>query len=200
MLLVVLFLFKPSFSFGVFTVIANLAFGIILPFLWNRLAVYQQDRILTFLNPGLDPRDAGYQIIQSKIAIGSGGIWGKGLFNGSQTRLDFLPEARTDLVFSVLGEEFGLWGSLLVLLLFTFILYRAVRIAARCRSKFASNLVIGAAAIILFQYFVNVGMVLGFMPVTGLALPFISYGGTSLVLCWALMGLIVSASYHWQEY
>jgi rod shape determining protein RodA len=199
-LLVFLLLFRPGFLFGVITVAANLTFGMITPFIWNRLADYQKLRILTFLDPGLDPRGAGYQIIQSKIAIGSGGIWGKGLLHGSQTRLDFLPERHTDFVFSVLGEEFGLWGALLVLLLFTFVFFRAVRIATRCRSRFASNVVMGAAAILLFQFFINVGMALGFMPVTGLALPFVSYGGTSLVLCWALIGLIVSADYHWQEY
>ena len=199
-LLVFLLLLRPGFLFGVITVVANLAFGMITPFIWNRLADYQKLRILTFLDPGLDPRGAGYQIIQSKIAIGSGGIWGKGLLHGSQTRLDFLPERHTDFVFSVLGEEFGLWGTLLVLLLFMFVFYRAVRIATRCRSRFASNVVMGAAAILLFQFFINVGMALGFMPVTGLALPFVSYGGTSLVLCWALIGLIVSVDYHWQEY
>lgn len=199
-LLIFLLLFRPGFLFGVITVATNLAFGMITPFIWNRLADYQKNRFLTFLDPGQDPRGTGYQIIQSKIAVGSGGIGGKGLLNGSQTRLDFLPEAHTDFVFSVLGEEFGLWGALLVLLLFTFVFYRAIRIAARCRSRFASNVVMGAAAILLFQYFVNIGMALGFMPVTGLALPFVSYGGTSLVLSWALVGLIVSADYHWQEY
>jgi len=199
-LLVFLFLLKPGFLFGFVTVVANLGFGMITPFIWNRFADYQKDRILTFLDPGCDPRGVGYQIIQSKIAIGSGGIGGKGLLHGSQARLDFLPEAHTDFIFSVLGEELGLWGGMLVLLLFTFIFYRAVRIATRCRSHFASNVVIGAVAILLFQFFVNIGMTLGFMPVTGLALPFVSYGGTSLVLCSALIGLIVSASYHWQEY
>ncbi len=199
-LVIFLLVFRPGFIFGFLTVVANLAFGIITPFMWGRLADYQKLRILTFLDPGMDPRGAGYQIIQSKIAIGSGGILGKGLFNGSQTRLDFLPEPHTDFIFSVLGEEFGLLGALVVLLLFAFIFYRAIRIAARCRSKFASLLVAGAASIFLFQFFVNIGMTLGFMPVTGLPLPFVSYGGTSLVLSWALIGLIVSADYRWQEY
>ena len=199
-LLVFLFMLKPGLYFGIVTVVANLGFGIITPFIWGRLADYQKLRILTFLDPGRDPRGAGYQIIQSKIAIGSGGIFGKGFLGGSQTRLEFLPERHTDFVFSVLGEEFGLWGSLLVLILFGVIFYRAIRIAARCRSKFASNLAFGAAVIILFQFFINIGMTLGFMPVTGLALPFLSYGGTSLVLSWTLVGLIVSADYHWQEY
>ncbi len=200
LLLVFLFLFRPGFLFGIFTVIMNLVFGIITPFMWNRLAAYQQERILTFLDPGRDPRGAGYQIIQSKIAIGSGGIFGKGFLNGSQTRLDFLPEPHTDFIFSVLGEEFGMMGALIVLLLFCFIFYRGIRIAIKCRSKFISLVVMGGLSIILFQVLENVGMTLGFMPVTGLPLPFISYGGTSLVLFWALIALIVSADARWQEY
>ena len=199
-LLVFLFMFRPGLAFSIVTVTANLATGIITPFIWNRMADYQRLRILTFLDPAHDPRGAGYQIIQSKIAVGSGGVWGKGLLAGSQTRLDFLPERHTDFVFSVLGEEFGLWGSLLVLTLFAVIFYRATKIAGRCRSKFASCVTMGAASILLFQFFINVGMTLGFMPVTGLALPFLSYGGTSLLLSWTLIGLIVSTDYRWQEY
>jgi len=199
-LLAFLFYLRLGMLFGIYTVVANLAFGAITPFLWGRLADYQKLRFLTFLDPGRDPRGAGYQIIQSKIAIGSGGIFGKGLFQGSQTRLDFLPERHTDFIFSVLGEEFGLIGAMVVLLLFAVIFYRAVRIAARCRSRFASLIVMGAASIIMFQCLVNIGMTLGFMPVTGLPLPFVSYGGTSLVLFWSLIGLIVSADYRWQDY
>ncbi|MFQ5453765.1 MAG: FtsW/RodA/SpoVE family cell cycle protein, partial [Candidatus Zixiibacteriota bacterium] len=200
LLLVFLLLFKPGLLFGIVTVITNLAFGAITPFIWMKLADYQKDRILTFLDPGRDPRGDGYQIIQSKIAIGSGGIWGKGFLNGSQTRLDFLPEPHTDFIFSVLGEEFGLWGTLIVLFLFCFIFYRAIKIAVRCRSKFSSLLAMGGAAVIMYQFLVNIGMTLGFMPVTGLPLPFVSYGGTSLVLFWTIIAIIVSADYHWQEY
>lgn len=199
-LFIFLFIYRPGFMFGIFAVIANLAFGAINPFIWNRMADYQKLRILVFLDPGRDPRGAGYQIIQSKIAIGSGGIFGKGFLNGSQTRLDFLPEPHTDFIFSVLGEEFGLVGALVVLFLFSFIFYRAVRIAVRCRSKFASLVVIGALSIIVFQFLENIGMTLGIMPVTGLPLPFLSYGGTSLVLFWSLIGLMVSADARWQEY
>ncbi len=199
-LLIFLSWLRPGMMFGVLTVVANLAFGIIMPFLWGRMAEYQKLRILTFVDPSLDPRGAGYQIIQSKIAIGSGGFLGKGLTAGSQTRLEFLPERHTDFIFSVLGEEFGLIGGAIVLILFGFIFYRAIRIAAKCRSRFASHVVMGAAGILFFQFFVNIGMTLGFMPVTGLALPFLSYGGTSLVLCWTLVGFMVLADYHWQEY
>jgi rod shape determining protein RodA len=199
-LLIIIWAVRPGAIMAIATVVMNLALGSVTPFVWARLAGYQKDRILTFLDPGRDPRGAGYQIIQSKIAIGSGGIFGKGLLGGSQTRLDFLPERHTDFIFSVLGEEFGLVGSLLVLLLFTFIFYRAIKIAVRCRSRFASNLVLGATAILFFQFLVNIGMTLGVMPVTGLALPFLSYGGTALVLAWTLVGFIVSAAYRWQEY
>jgi len=199
-LLVFIFLLRPGFLFGFLIVIANLAFGIGTPFVWQRMADYQKLRILTFLDPSHDPRGAGYQIIQSKIAIGSGGVLGKGFLNGSQTRLDFLPERHTDFIFSVVGEEFGIWGTGLVLILFGYIFYRAIRIAVKCRSRFASLVVMGSASILFFQFFVNIGMTLGFMPVTGLALPFLSYGGTSLVLSWTLISFIVVADYRWQEY
>lgn len=199
-LVVFLALLRPGLLFSVVMVAANLASGIITPLVWGRMAEYQRLRILTFLDPGLDPRGAGYQIIQSKIAIGSGGLFGKGFLGGSQSRLDFLPERHTDFIFSVLGEEFGLFGTMIVLLLFGYILYRAIYTAGRCRSRFASLVVMGSAAIILFQLVINVGMTLGIMPITGLPLPFLSYGGTSLVLAWTLVGFIVSAQYHWQEY
>ncbi|HWR82867.1 MAG TPA: rod shape-determining protein RodA [Candidatus Deferrimicrobium sp.] len=195
-----LFLLRPGLLFAVIAVAANLGSAMITQLVWNRLERYQQLRLEAFLNPATDPRGAGYQIIQSKIAIGSGGFWGKGPFHGSQARLDFLPEQHTDFVFSVLGEEYGLWGALIVLGLFTFILYRSIRIAGRCRSRFISNLVVGTVAVLMFQYLVNVGMTLGLMPVTGLPLPFVSYGGTSLVLCWVIIALIVQAEHHRLDY
>lgn len=199
-LLVMLGFIRPGMLMGITTVVMNLAFGIVTPFFWGNLQEYQKLRILTFLDPGRDPRGAGYQIIQSKIAIGSGGVSGKGLLGGSQSRLEFLPERHTDFIFSLQAEEFGLMGSVVVLLLFAFIFYRAIKVAVRCRSRFASNLVMGAAVILLFQVVTNIGMTLGIMPVTGLALPFLSYGGTALVFAWTLVGLIVSADYRWQEY
>ena len=199
-LLVIIWRVRPGALTGLTTVVANLAFGSITPFIWGRLADYQKARILTFLDPGRDPRGGGYQVIQSKIAIGSGGVFGKGYLEGSQTRLDFLPERHTDFIFSVLGEEFGLIGSIVVLLLFCYVFYRAIKIAMRCHSRFASNVVMGATAILFFQFLVNIGMTLGIMPVTGLALPFLSYGGTALVLAWTLIGFVVSAHYRWQDY
>ncbi len=200
-LLITLILFlKPGFIFGFITVAANLAFGVITPFFWNRLAGYQQLRILTFLDPGRDPRGAGYQIIQSKIALGSGGLFGKGYLGGSQSQLRFLPEQHTDFIFSALGEELGFLGTMAVIGLFGYIFYMGIKIASRCRSKFASNVAWGAVTILFVQFFVNIGMTLGLMPVTGLPLPFLSYGGTSLVLSWTLVGLLVLCDYYWTEY
>jgi len=200
LLITLILLLKPGFVFGFIAVAANLAFGIITPFFWNRLAGYQQQRILTFLDPGRDPRGAGYQIIQSKIALGSGGLLGKGYLGGSQSQLRFLPERHTDFIFSALGEELGFVGTMLVIGLFAYIFYTGIKIAARCRSKFASNLAWGAVTILFVQFFVNIGMTLGLMPVTGLPLPFLTYGGTSLVLSWTLVGLLVLCDYHWTEY
>ncbi len=199
-LITVILIARPKMFLGFYTIIANLAFGIITPYIWNSLAAYQKLRILTFLDPGRDPRQAGYQIIQSKIAIGSGGIFGKGFLGGSQSQLKFLPERHTDFIFSVLGEEFGFLGTLLVVLIFAYIIYRGVAIAARCRSKFASNLAWAAVTILFFQFFVNVGMTFGLTPVTGLPLPWLSYGGTSMILSWMLIGFIVLADYNWTEY
>jgi len=199
-LIISLLIFRPGLIFGIMTVIANLAFGAITPYLWNSLADYQKLRILTFLDPGRDPRQAGYQIIQSKIAVGSGGIAGKGFLGGSQSQLEFLPERHTDFIFSVLGEEFGFIGTAIVVMIFGYIFYRGIMIASRCRSKFASNLAWGAVTILFFQFFINVGMTFGLTPVTGLPLPFLSYGGTSLILSWSLIGVLLLADYYWTEY
>jgi rod shape determining protein RodA len=155
---------------------------------------------LTFLDPGRDPRRAGYQIIQSKIAVGSGGVVGKGYLGGSQSQLEFLPERHTDFIFSVLGEEFGFVGTIIVVLIFGYIFYRGIMIAARCRSNFISNLAWGAVTILFFQFFINVGMTFGLMPVTGLPLPFLSYGGTSLIMSWVLISFLIMAGYYWTEY
>jgi rod shape determining protein RodA len=196
-LMIFLAVIRPGIVLAIGIMMLNLGFGMVTPFVWEKLEDYQQNRILTFLDPGHDPRGAGYQIIQSKIAIGSGGVIGKGYLQGSQARLDFLPERHTDFIFSVLGEEFGLLGSLTVIGLFTFAFYRCLRIAVRCRSRFASFVVVGATSVIFFQFVVNVGMVLGMMPVTGLPLPFVSYGGTALLVSWIFVGMIVASEYHW---
>ncbi len=196
-LMIFLAVLRPGIVLAIFIMLVNLGFGMVTPFIWEKLEDYQKNRILTFLDPGHDPRGAGYQIIQSKIAIGSGGIVGKGYLQGSQARLEFLPERHTDFIFSVLGEEFGLLGALVVIGLFTFAFYRCLRIAVRCRSRFASFVVVGCTAVLFFQFVVNIGMVLGMMPVTGLPLPFVSYGGTSLLMVWVFVGMIIASEYHW---
>jgi len=200
LLLILLFVRRPALSFGVLITIVNLIFGMMTPLVWNRLADYQKMRILIFLDPGRDPQRAGYQIIQSIISIGSGGLFGKGFLGGSQTRLEYLPVRHTDFVFSVLGEELGFLGGIIVLSLFAVIIYRGLRIAARSRSTFIATVAWGAVTIIFFQVVVNIGMTLGLMPVTGLPLPFVSYGGTALVFFWVLIGFLVLADYRWQEY
>ncbi len=200
LLLILLFVGRPSLSFGVVITAVNLVFGMITPLIWNRLADYQKMRILIFLDPGRDPQRAGYQIIQSIISIGSGGILGKGYLDGSQTRLEYLPVRHTDFIFSVLGEEIGFIGGLILIGLFGFIIFRGIKIAAKCRSTFLGTVAWGVITIIFFQTVVNIGMTLGLMPVTGLPLPLVSYGGTSLVFFWILIGLLVVADYRWQDY
>lgn len=198
--LAVLYYERPRLPLSVGVVTINLIFGIVTPIVWNGLMPYQQKRILVFLDPGMDSRGAGYQIIQSKVAIGSGGLWGKGFLEGTQTGLHFLPEKHTDFIFAVCGEEFGFWGSLLVLVLIGLFLWRAIDAAYLARNRFAQFLAVGTAGIVAFQVLVNIGMTLGLMPVTGLPLPFVSYGGSSLVLFWFLTGLVVNVRRHWQEY
>jgi rod shape determining protein RodA len=168
------------------------AVGAMMPVMWNMLHGYQQRRVLTFLDPESDPLGAGYHIIQSKIAIGSGGLYGKGWLNGTQSHLDFLPERSTDFIFSVLGEEFGLFGVLLILALYTFILLRGVRIVLRARDTY-SRIVGGSIILTFFVYVVvNIGMVTGVMPVVGVPLPLISYGGTSMVALMMGFGILMS--------
>lgn len=200
LLLLVLFFSRPGLLFSVLITVVNLVFGMMTPLMWNRLADYQKMRILIFLDPGRDPQRAGYQIIQSIISIGSGGILGKGALNGSQTRLEYLPVRHTDFVFSVLGEELGFIGGIIMIALFAFILFRGMKIATKCRSTFLATVAWGVVTIIFFQMVVNIGMTLGLMPVTGLPLPFVSYGGTSLVFFWVLIGFLIIADARWQEY
>lgn len=175
-------------------IVAGLIMCAAMPLAWNFLRDYQQQRVLTFLNPESDPLGSGYHIIQSKIAIGSGGVYGKGWLNGTQSHLDFLPERSTDFIFSVLAEEFGLFGVLAVLVLYGFIVLRGLRIASRARDSY-SRMVAGSIALTFFVYlFVNVGMVSGLLPVVGVPLPLVSYGGTSMVTLMAGFGILMSVN------
>ena len=189
----ILFYERPRLFTASILLLVNLAVAIIAPYMWeNKLHNYQKRRILTFLDPNMDKLGAGYQVIQSKIAIGSGGLKGKGFLEGTQTKLAFLPEQHTDFIFSVICEEFGFLGAVLVLALFVFILWRALSIAVQTKSRFASLTAIGLATIPLFHIFVNIGMTIGIMPVTGLPLPFLSYGGSTLITNMILIGLLLN--------
>ncbi|TYP57608.1 rod shape-determining protein RodA [Thermosediminibacter litoriperuensis] len=163
-----------------------------LPVLWQFLHDYQRMRILIFLNPNLDPLGFGYHVIQSKIAIGSGRFLGKGLFQGTQNQLDFIPEQQTDFIFAVLGEELGFIGGMVLLMLFFTLLYRTIRIAFRSRDILGSYMAAGVASMWVFQVLVNVGMTMGLMPVTGIPLPFMSYGGSSFLMNMMAVGLVLN--------
>ncbi|GGZ82550.1 rod shape-determining protein RodA [Ignatzschineria indica] len=177
-----------------------IAFGLIaiaLPSLWFfGMKEYQKDRVETFLNPELDPLGKGYQIIQSKIAIGSGGIYGKGWENSTQVSLQFLPEATTDFIYAIIGEEFGLIGSVLLLICYLMIIWRGLYISYHARDSFY-QLVGGAVCLVFFFYvFVNTGMVSGVLPVVGVPLPFISYGGTSIMTLFISFGILMNIYSH----
>lgn len=189
-----LFLSRPGIGTWLYVGGSNLLMGIVALPLWNSLAGYQRQRLLVFLQPEADPQGAGWNVIQSKVAIGSGGWLGKGFMEGTQKRLAFLPERHTDFIFSVLGEEFGFIGCAAVLLLFAILVQRMLKLAIRARSRFASILVVGIAASIVFHVAVNVSMTLGLAPVTGLPIPFLSYGGTFLLATMAQMGFLFNVA------
>jgi rod shape determining protein RodA len=163
---------------------------------WHFLHDYQRDRVLTFLNPQTDPLGAGYHIIQSQIAIGSGGVFGKGWMNGSQAQLEFLPERSTDFIFAVVGEEFGLIGLLLLLALYLFVVSRAVWLAMQTNDTFSRLLALSIALTFFVYVFINAGMVSGLVPVVGVPLPLVSYGGTSVVTLLAGFGILMGLYSH----
>ncbi len=172
--------------------ILGLAAVLILPLAWQQLQPYQKERLITFLDPEKDPRGSGYQPIQSKIAVGAGGIWGSGFARGSQTQLRFIPAPHTDFVFSAYAEEAGFVGVTLVLTLYFGLLMKIVGNARTAADSAGTYICMGAAALLLFHLIVNVGMVIGRMPVTGLPLPLMSYGGSNLLATFMLLGLVNS--------
>ena len=177
------------------TLITIMSAGVLgVPLVWHFLKGYQKQRILTFLNPDRDPLGAGYHIIQSKIAIGSGMFTGKGYLKGTQNALAFLPEQQTDFIFSVLAEEWGFLGCLVVLFLFLLLLIWGLNIAFRSRDLFGTFLAFGLTCLIFWQVFINMGMVMGLMPVVGVPLPFISYGGSSFLTLAVCIGLLLNIS------
>lgn len=168
-----------------------------LPFIYKYvLNEYQQKRIQVFFNPDLDPLNRGYNVIQSKIAVGSGQLWGKGYLQGTQNQLGYLPTKYTDFIFSVISEEFGFIGAALVALALFFIIWRCFKTAQLSSNLFGRYICVGTASMLLFHSFENMGMCIGLMPVTGIPLPFVSYGGTSMVTNMIAIGLVLSVAYH----
>ena len=194
LLLIILILARQKgiVKFGVF--LMHIAVGVITPVLWKTLRPYQQQRILTFLQPEKDPRGAGYQIIQSKVAIGSGGVWGKGFLQGSQSHLNFLPAHHTDFIFSVIGEEQGFVGIVLILMVFAFLFLYLLYLSNQVKSSFARLSLVGLMTILLFHTLINIAMTIGLAPVTGLPLPFLSYGGSFLLTSCLLIGITMNFS------
>ena len=175
----------------IFVLVAVGVLAIVAALQLNIVKGYQLDRITAFVDPeSADPRGTAYNVTQAQIAVGSGQLLGQGLFAGSQTNSRFVPENQTDFIFTVVGEETGFLGSMVMLTLFAVLLWRAVRIAALSRDTFGTLIAAGVIATFAFQLFINVGMAIGIMPVTGLPLPFISYGGTSLIASLAMVGLL----------
>ena len=192
----VLFLVRLSMSASGLVLLSNIAAGLGIPLLWARMQPYQQERILTFFDPSRDEMGTGYQAIQSKVAIGSGGLFGTHYLEGTQKGLAFLPERHTDFIFSVAGEELGLLGAGTMLVLFLMLALRAVNIATRVRRPFTSLLAIGVASYFTFHVVVNVAITTGLLPVTGLPLPLISYGGSNLLVSSLMVGLLLNLSVH----
>ena len=172
--------------------VAMLAAALAAPAGWHYLKPYQKQRLVSFINPQSDPLGAGYHIIQSEIAIGAGGAWGKGFLKGTQARLNFLPEQTTDFIFSVFAEEFGFAGSILLMALYAGVIARGLWIARHARDRFGQLLAVGLTAIVFWQVAINVGMASGVLPVVGIPLPLVSYGGSSLIAMMAAMGVMIS--------
>jgi rod shape determining protein RodA len=190
----IIFLNNKNILVSVGLFLLNILVGVMTPFFWNGIKPYQQQRILTMLNPHLDPMGAGYQVIQSQIAIGSGGFHGKGFMQGTQAHLNFLPEQHTDFIFSVISEEFGFIGITLILFVYCFLILRFYRMAISAKSTFSAMLIIGGTTALLAHIFINVGMTVGLLPVTGKPLPFISYGGSFLITSFGLLGLVLNGN------
>lgn len=182
LVVVLLYLRRPYLLEGVVVALANLAAGAVATPMWHQLAPYQQNRMLVFLDPGRDPRGAGWHLIQSQVAIGSGGFLGQGFGDGPQKRLSFLPEQHTDFIFSVVGEEMGFVGVFVLLCLYAWLLRRLIGTAAQASDDFGGIAVFCVFAVWFTHLLINVGMTVGLMPVTGLPLPFLSYGGSFLVM------------------
>jgi rod shape determining protein RodA len=190
----------PSrFITTVIAVASNLIAGELGRVLWNALKPYQKARLTLFLDPHQDPLGGGYQLIQSRIAVGSGKLWGQGLNQGTQTQLNFVPEQHTDFIFSAVGEEFGFIGTILILLVFWLICFRLVYVASTAKENFGSLICVGFLSMVIFQVIINIGMNVGLAPITGLPLPWMSYGGSSLLTNFLALGIVESIATYRQK-
>ncbi|MFI5209980.1 MAG: rod shape-determining protein RodA [Gemmatimonadales bacterium] len=194
-LAILLLIWRPYVYEGIAIYLVNSIMGAIALPIWHKLQPYQQNRLLTFLNPEADPQKAGYHAIQSKVAIGAGGWFGNGYLHGPQKRLAFLPEQHTDFVFSVVGEELGFFGVLVAMVLFFALLLVLLRIARRATEPFASLMVFGILGLLFTHVFENMGMTVNVMPITGIPLPFFSYGGSFLLAMWLCVGLALRVAW-----
>ncbi len=186
--------YKPFLGEGLTVVVLNVMAGIAGPILWEHMKPYRQNRLRVFLDPSVDPRGSGYHALQSQIAIGSGGWFGRGYLHGPQKRLAFLPEQYTDFIFAVVGEELGFIGVALAITLFLFIFLRVIRISERANDSFSSLVAFGLLASWFTHVLENVGMTLSLMPITGIPLPFFSYGGSFMLACWLAIGILARIS------
>ena len=193
MLLFATMIFVGGLNWRVLVAVAMLT-AMAAPLGWHYLKPYQKQRMVSFINPQSDPLGSGYHIIQSEIAIGSGGSYGKGFLKGTQARLNFLPEQTTDFIFSVFAEEFGFAGSVLLMALYAGLVGRGIWIARHARDRFGALLAVGLSAIVFWQVAINVGMASGVLPVVGIPLPMVSYGGSSLIIMMAAMGILISVN------
>lgn len=192
LILIILFVLRENRLFSATIFSFTVLVGVSVQFIFGKLAPHQQNRIITFLNPDADPLGAGYNVIQSKIAIGSGGFFGKGFLQGSQTQLNFLPAQWTDFIYCVPAEEFGFIGAFAILLFLTLVLIRGVQIASMVKNRYASLVAIGIVAIFATHMIINIGMAMGMMPVIGVPLPFLSYGGSNLMTNMIMAGLFLN--------
>ena len=193
-LLALVLWYRPFLIEGIFLMVFNVATGVVAPIMWEKLAPYQQNRLKVFIDPSADPRQSGYHVLQSRIAIGSGGLFGNGFTMGTQKRSGFLPEQHTDFIFAVVGEELGFIGVTIALSLFLALLLRATRIAARANDSFSSLVAFGLMSSWLVHVAVNIGMTLNLMPIVGIPLPFFSYGGSMMLASWLAVAVLLRIS------
>ena len=193
-LLALVLWYRPFLIEGIFLMVLNVATGVVAPIMWEKLAPYQQNRLKVFIDPSADPRQSGYHVLQSRIAIGSGGLFGNGFTMGTQKRSGFLPEQHTDFIFAVVGEELGFIGVTIALSLFLALLLRATRIAARANDSFSSLVAFGLMSSWLVHVAVNIGMTLNLMPIVGIPLPFFSYRGSMMLASWLSVAVLLRIS------